>query len=502
MLASIDKIQKLALLREGSNWHHLRFLSQIHHQPLRARLANEVFLQLTPLGQVKEPYIAVSYTWDRNDLDFIPASTPQYRIIMPDKRTVSPSKGLNYVAHRSLQFASSRGISCFWIDQLCIQQDDPEDVERHLQCMQKVFAESVYTFAPLSFCFATASALDSFEFFLQCRFQSLNGEKAILESAEKALKLFKLIVEDRWFQRAWTYQERRCGKSVHVAFHVDPSIKRTGLSKREDPTELIVSLEQIRNAFANLWVAIRYTSHTSTDAPGLLILSQLENVLHFKFDFQPGSDSLSELKEHQLGKQVFYAMESCGITVVSDRLAVFANILQFIYRLSSTLLNHAGFSYSTCVLVLVLSNGWPQLRTSHESSQRMYFAVRFDSTITEIVGTLADPSSRNIMLFEPADSRKAIYIVDEEGRTHVDDSYILVPMLAIEELEGLAFSSQEDPETGMNDLTRRLTRHSSHMGTADTESKLRWIQERALLSQMASKDVVQEENTADEVGFG
>lgn len=184
MLASVDKIQKLALLRESCTWHHLRFLSRSHPQPLRAKLSREIFLQLTPLSQVKQPYVAVSYTWDRDEVDLIPKTIPQYRILTPDKGIVTPAEALNYVVH-PLQFASSKGINSFWIDQLCIQQDDPEDIERHLQCMQKVFAESVYTFSPLSFSYTTTAMLESFEFFLQCRFQSLFGTKAILKGAEK-----------------------------------------------------------------------------------------------------------------------------------------------------------------------------------------------------------------------------------------------------------------------------------------------------------------------------
>jgi metal-sulfur cluster biosynthetic enzyme len=49
-------------------------------------------------------------------------------------------------------------------------------------------------------------------------------------------------------------------------------------------------------------------------------------------------------------------MERCGSLICSDRLTIYANVCGFRYKLNSTILNDIRYSYSTCMLALIMPN--------------------------------------------------------------------------------------------------------------------------------------------------
>jgi hypothetical protein len=49
-------------------------------------------------------------------------------------------------------------------------------------------------------------------------------------------------------------------------------------------------------------------------------------------------------------------MERCDNLICSDRLTIFANVCSFRYKLNSTVLNDVKYSYSTCMLALIMAN--------------------------------------------------------------------------------------------------------------------------------------------------
>jgi hypothetical protein len=53
---------------------------------------------------------------------------------------------------------------------------------------------------------------------------------------------------------------------------------------------------------------------------------------------------------------LFRAMERCDNLICSDRLTIYANVCSFRYKLNSTILNDIKYSYSTCLLALVMAN--------------------------------------------------------------------------------------------------------------------------------------------------
>jgi hypothetical protein len=53
---------------------------------------------------------------------------------------------------------------------------------------------------------------------------------------------------------------------------------------------------------------------------------------------------------------LFRTMERCDNLICSDRLTIYANVCSFRYKLNSTILNDIKYSYSTCMLALIVAN--------------------------------------------------------------------------------------------------------------------------------------------------
>ncbi|KAB2100148.1 hypothetical protein AG0111_0g11451 [Alternaria gaisen] len=96
-------------------------------------------------------YVAVSYTW-LHEQSLNGQEIPDYRVKDLSKAgTVPrPPRCPPIVFHRAIQYAHAQGYTYVWIDQECIHQDDPIDVERHLQVMHRIYSNSKVTIAVLA----------------------------------------------------------------------------------------------------------------------------------------------------------------------------------------------------------------------------------------------------------------------------------------------------------------------------------------------------------------
>jgi hypothetical protein len=451
MLASIKEIQTVALFRETTNWLTLRFLSRVEPQPKGAKQSGKIYLNLSPLGPVPPKYVAVSYTWQRSDTPS--KSIPQYCIITPNKRIILPFPELNFVIHRALRFVSDRDIHYFWIDRLCVDQDDPNDVEMHIQCMHTVYANSTYTFAPLSCRIDTTSMLHNLKGFLQDRSQ--HNVRDPRRWAKKVQGLLEFIVRDGWFTRTWTYQERFCGKDVYLEFHL-ASLLRVIAGGAD---HMLVRLHDIQSAFERFETAITKAADGKPRDEMSFLITHLQQIMSLNFDFPRLSrTNTPETLNASLSKRSFDVLQTCNCFVVSDRLAVVANIGNYIYRLKSRQLNEPRFSYSTALLVLILSNGWYHLRIDTPK----FFRLRMHATVSEIIGEFLANTPESLVPM-PGTTRhtKPIYIVDDPEERW-SEAYVTIPVLTIEELESLTIKAPEDPGTGTYELTRCITRHDSH----------------------------------------
>jgi hypothetical protein len=303
-----------------------------------------------PSGQ---EYISVSYTWAHSQEIDASMSIPDYRI--KDQATSdAPFRSINcpiLVFHRAWCFARARKIPYIWIDQECIYQDDAEDKERHLQIMDKIYKRSKRTVAILSTEIPDTmlSALALILLNQQQKRPSLrrlenwpddNDFSPLYDDFKKnAVKILSSVYSDRWFTRAWTFQERYCASACVLLAPVG----------NKSDTAAQLSLDWIGNdvSFSFRHMCRMTNLHTlvhPSDAAKIhrLLAGSIYSERH-----------LSGPLAHWL---LFRSMEICDNLICSDRLTIYANVCDFRYKLDSTILNDVKYSYTTCMLTLIMTN--------------------------------------------------------------------------------------------------------------------------------------------------
>jgi len=128
--------------------------------PARAdhtRLSRGFTCKLAKRGEhpKESKYVAVSYCWDSfkepesdtNNRSF--RSSPTVKV--EENGTPRDPKCPADVLIRAISFAIVHDVSLIWIDQECVDQTDPIDVENHMQCNHVIFYQAKFKIGLLSF---------------------------------------------------------------------------------------------------------------------------------------------------------------------------------------------------------------------------------------------------------------------------------------------------------------------------------------------------------------
>jgi hypothetical protein len=425
MLASIKEIQELALYRKQPDQPlSLRFLSlAAEHLPNHQQRPDTIYLQLSPLIPIPGPYLTVSYTWKRSGS--IADDIPQYVVLRPNAAPVQVASELNHVIYRTLRFAAHEGIHHFWLDQLCVDQTDPLDIEKHLQCMDRVYAESQCALAPLCILISNQPMLAS----LTSNLHDLHT--AGLATIECIVGTLEHLVQDAWFWRTWTYHERLCASSVYLAISLHgirpESTGTCDCFTVED--DLVISIEHIQHIIQALRKNDKLPKGSMPPSPAREQARRLW-VLFREF-FVEQKIITDRTNAVFWNRYIMRAIDKCDNLVVSDRLAIHSNIRHHTWRLRTTLLQNARYSYSTCSLVLVFSN-YPPL---NDKSSREHFRLPIDQTVIEVIGKM-HASEQLCLVHQPPSSK--------------GDNIIAFPLWTGEYKEKILRKSQIDLDVGLN----------------------------------------------------
>ncbi|WXC50880.1 hypothetical protein QX201_010582 [Fusarium graminearum] len=174
-------------------------------------------LRLTEKGQYigNKDYVAVSYTWQRFDPITNTEAISRFRVSVGG--SVRKARSQDAVLHRAIEFARSTNTPRIWIDQDCIEQYDPDDLQQHLHVVHKIFQQSQHAIALLSFhirhqhqadsirCINQGTFLDELEMPLEMAADVISG---LADTIARTYRLFAAVATDKWFTRTWTLMER------------------------------------------------------------------------------------------------------------------------------------------------------------------------------------------------------------------------------------------------------------------------------------------------------
>ncbi|KAF1845410.1 uncharacterized protein K460DRAFT_108754 [Cucurbitaria berberidis CBS 394.84] len=314
-------------------------------------------------------FVAVSYCWAAPSTPSKGMDTKTevpYRITEEDG-SVRDARASKQTIHRAVNFAAQNGYRMIWIDQECIQQDDEFEQSIGVQAM-----DAVYLYAHITIGLFSA-ILDQNEWeamlywseainqhFQICSRAGPTPRRLVIR-AENLSAALKKVLSDIWNTRAWILQEAiaSTGKIV-LLFPLAKPISRSRLQlvcHEKSFTEICVDFEILYKAL-NISHGILLP-----DPPQGFPREEMQKKLAC---FHPGARDLVLFSMSLGGSR---SQNTCSAamavaylrdrenSVVSDRLAIIANICRYDLRLDGTALQKSQRSLALCIMVLAIMNG-------------------------------------------------------------------------------------------------------------------------------------------------
>ncbi|RFU26875.1 hypothetical protein B7463_g9473, partial [Scytalidium lignicola] len=371
-------------------------------------------LVLTEPGELKgcSHYIAVSYCWRQPTA----GEESQTRRRAPSIYMIQTAAGYRRsraptsVIYRAMIYARECSCRFLWIDQECIDQENPVDKERHIQAMHLIYRSAQQVVAVLN-CFITTQAhMDVFEeigvaeghkFRVNKMFdgQPLYEKLKVVSFLKTAVELAETIAGDPWYTRAWTLQEAILAfLPLHLLIPYHQPLTAPAWSG-SIPGELIISeavveLGFVRTFFWRLRAWPRDDSHdeilnlrqrveaADTTLRGTIPDHKTYEIEDITFCRQPAVDAVWGTLNREISEP-------------SDLIAIIGNLCQHKIRLDTRMVHDQRLSFTVSVFTLALLNGDMSLILALDRTRNI---VSETSTAENIWNSLPDCSLKEAIL--------------------------------------------------------------------------------------------------------
>jgi hypothetical protein len=372
------------------------------------------YLALTHIGEVQNcnHHVAVSYCWSRVNSGSHESSTKATlavsnldgRELRPSKRQrLSPrpvsssikgpydimtGRGMRKgrvprdVMDRALRYAANKGLSFIWIDQECIEQDDPVEKELAIQSMHLVYRRSEFPLGLLTTELVRQQHIDALNFAIRYScgdsllrdadaksegFSGIPGRERPIHSFIRNLaEVLKIMAHDKWLTRGWIMQEMvLAGEKMVFSMPCDTSLTKPDWGGDIDG-ELHFTLDQLVPIFDDVLSSDAKAREFDEFIPtmdkrlnvGQAFYASYRKLRHITLGTSADGDkSMSGHYRVCNPLAAVLYLEGRSNSRHGDRLAIVGNLCDYAVRLNSTTLEKLRFGYSTCLLALMLLNG-------------------------------------------------------------------------------------------------------------------------------------------------
>ncbi|RGP71979.1 hypothetical protein FSPOR_3094 [Fusarium sporotrichioides] len=308
-------------------------------------------------GFTDSNFVALSYTWDASDYETQNPKDEGHLIETRDREEAWCSAVRNSVLERITKYMQCHDVPLLWIDRHSIPQK--------IYAMDWVYSLSDHPVALLGRPIQSEDEMTTLSAILRgVLVKYHDGRPALSKDAEysQALKMLDLLYEitrDKWWTRAWTFQENyKAGLNMTLLIYHDTdleSAKRSMLSGKKAmfgvvPGELSIQSVRFSESATKFCLAFR-RHHFATNEDEEKITHILKTAGRYRI-LLSHSASMSGI--------IVSDVEWRGITEPWDRLAIIANCCQYDTRLDTARLqqNEANVpSLDLSVLALRLLNG-------------------------------------------------------------------------------------------------------------------------------------------------
>ncbi|CAG2014421.1 unnamed protein product [Fusarium graminearum] len=326
-------------------------------------------------GFTDSNFVALSYTWDASEYETQNPKPEGHLIERRDREDDWESSVRNSVLERVTRYMQCHDVPLLWIDRHSIPQKKCKTTPCvHGECKQKrhaldamdwVYSLSDHPVALLGRPIQSEDEIATLSAILSGALVKYQDGKPALDKdteyrqAKKMLDLLHEITRDKWWRRAWTFQENyKAGLKMTLLIHHDPDLER---AKRSTPSgtkamfgvvpgELSIQSVKFFESATEFCLAFRQ-HHFATSEDEEKIIHILKTAGRYRM-LLSHSTSMSGI--------IISDVNWRGVTEPWDRLAIIANCCQYATRLDAARLQQMEgnvASLDLSILALRLLNG-------------------------------------------------------------------------------------------------------------------------------------------------
>jgi len=367
-------------LGDQEEWNgKLRFLDISRFHP--GREPRE--LQLTVRGNPREPYLAVSYTWESTAVTGTAEPRQNYYIRRPQGRSGSVSEVDPRVYDRAIAFAEHIDITSLWVDQDSIPQKEfrfpgQEDEKAvAIQHMHEVYRNCSASVGLLAVQIQSTEQVEGPDSLLSgalfrmhtdgARFDNARVTEDLLSYVDHAIAL---ILSDQRWGRVWIFSE-----DFHAASKMTLLVPCVGCAKVPEkfhdmlgnlPGELRINALTLKEACTKFQMACIAAQRPVDDR-------LFSKVRMYKL-WRPHTATFAGRRTtlemfHSPVPNVLHDIEGRDGCDAAKKLTMLANCCGYSFRLGAGRLARRKHEKSACLLTLLLRNGELFLNSSDEASR-------------------------------------------------------------------------------------------------------------------------------------
>ena len=325
-------------------------------------------------------YIAVSYTNVASESEQETRATGGYRIIGSTHGNVAaPTKVRDRVLQRALSYADYRGVRFIWIDAECINRDDQDEHEIAMQSMDLIYSFSKHPVGLLTKPIKTLEQLGLLQRLLHSDFVKYSGgpnppvldTEMSVETASKIVDLLDYITSDKWWTRAWIFQEDyRSAMKMTLLIPRSPLLSgnRTEGEMCSIPGELQVNSVVFHEQSTLFCLALLHKKGKKWQNGYSKCANILGKAGKYNLLYQHGFLAGQGSARRAMSPFIFTDIGNRDILVAPDLLAIAANCCNYSIRLKTKNLESTSHSLSMSILALYLLNGEIIMNDKHDGN--------------------------------------------------------------------------------------------------------------------------------------
>jgi hypothetical protein len=321
-------------------------------------------LRLTSLGEVPAcpHYLAVSYRWPQDK----PSEEECYEIVLPSNQR-RKSNVPAWLLDRVIAYAASQGFKLIWIDQECVDQEDPVQVDQSVKAYHAVYRQSQQVIAVLTAGITEQAHLDAFKFaekYHAERTQTGTMTGVAESELRSIMQVSALISENEWFCRIWTLSESlMASRLLHFLVPCGTSLLRSHwLSNLSG--QIVVHQLVLQALFCPIIKPYETVFPARLQRPeGEIVQKTLRSERGAIAAYHLFQETCPESKWRPERRRYLSAVEACRLISGrdgkenSDRIVIMANVCGYKKGLISPRLVELKLGLSICTLALSIING-------------------------------------------------------------------------------------------------------------------------------------------------